>query len=342
MSSITRRIVPLVLIGTAWTGVTAAQQAPSVVWQFPTPNGLANSVTAVGWSPLGDSLAVGSTDRWFRLRNARDGAIAYSVLEPQHSSGPGQIVYSIDGGLVGVVNRSFTMSIRVQRADDGAALGNVLATVEADGLVTFAPDATLLASTGGDGTLSRWRFSDFTIFRTTGSGYRRVTTAFDFSPDGVFQTAARQGQITVQLRSDGTVVQVLAGGSEGVFSPDSSLFAAWSATPDNRITVWRTSDWGIALSIPASNVQEGVAGLRFTADGRRLVVTGYDPYLDQDGLWQQRGFIRFLRVADGATLWNFDQQTGIAVTCAVAFSPNGRRFAYGTYEGDIAVALTPP
>jgi hypothetical protein len=73
-----------------------------------------------------------------------------------------------------------------------------------------------------------------------------------------------------------------------------------------------------------------------------LVATGYDPYQDQNGLWQQKGFIRFFRVRDGAVLWNFDDQTDIAVTSPVAWSPDGTKFVYGLYDGAVAVARTPP
>jgi WD40 repeat protein len=328
----------LLLVGAATAG---AQNAPDVVWEMPTPGLGDNSVTAVGWSPLGDNVAVGSTDRWFRVRRARDGLLGYSVLEPQHSHGPGQIAYSIDAGLVGVRNRAFGMSFRVQRTSDGAALGNVIATLGTDGLLTFAPDATLLANTGGDGTISRWRFSDFTFFRVTGSGYQTVTSAFNFSPDGSFQTVAGEGGISVRRRSDGAVIRRLAGGSTVVFSPDSSLLAAWSPTPTNQIVVWRTSDWTVVQTLVSGNPQEGVAALRFTPDSARLVATGYEPFL-VNGLWQQKGFIRFWRMSDGAMQWNFDQGTDIAVTSAVAWSPGGNRFVYGLYDGSVAVAQTPP
>ena len=89
------RIALIILL--AGTGRVFAQGAPDIVWQIPTPNTLANSVMAVAWSPSEDSVAVGSTDRWFRLRGADSGALAYSVLEPPRQSGVGQILFSTDG-----------------------------------------------------------------------------------------------------------------------------------------------------------------------------------------------------------------------------------------------------
>jgi WD40 repeat protein len=335
-------IASIVVSSVCAAGAALGQGAPAVVWEVPTPNTLGNSVRAVSFSALGKDLAVGSTDRWFRMRRARDGALLYSVLEPLHSSGVRQILRSANPAWVGVQNESAGTSFRVQRENDGIFLGTVNGTVGPDGLVSFAPDAALLASTGGDGTISSWSFSDLTCFTVTGTGYLTVTTTINFSPDGALQTSARKGRITVQDRLDGSVLRVIPGGSTNVFSPDSGILATWSAAPANEIVLWRTSDWTVLRRLTSANPQEGVAGLRFGPDGERLVATGYDPYQDAQGLWQQAGFIRFWSVSNGMVLSNFDEQTGIAVTSPVAWSPDGSRFAYGLYDGSVAVANTPP
>jgi WD40 repeat protein len=123
------------------------------------------------------------------------------------------------------------------------------------------------------------------------------------------------------------------------FSPDSTRLAAWSRQP-NRTTLWRVGD-GVALKdFPGAASNEGVAALRFHPDGTRLVTTGYLPYLTPGG-WQQKGVIRFWRVSDGVLRRVFDARTGLAVTSPVAWSPDGTRFAYGTYEGSVVAAMTP-
>jgi WD40 repeat protein len=307
---------------------------------------LANSIQGVGWSPSVSGLvAFGSTDRWLRTRQADNGALVYSVLQPHRSGNADQAIYSSDGAFLAVHNSSGGLGYRVHRAADGVFLGTLAATVGGDGLVRFAPDTNLLAVVGGDGTLSRWRFENFTVSVTVGSGYDRTNTTFNFSADGRLQSAASQGTITIRQRSDGQVVRRLNGGlAQGstpvAFTPDSTRLAAWNDKP-NRVTLWRISD-GIALmNFAGSATNEGVGAIRFTPDGAHLVSTGYLPWVDADGLWQQKGVIRFWRVSDGTLRHVYDTRTGLAVTSPIAWSPDATRFAYGTYEGTAVAARTP-
>lgn len=324
----------------------AAATAPSVVWEIPTPNTLANSIQGVSWSPAASgNVAVGSTDRWVRTRRAADGGLVYSVLQPHRSGGADQVIYSTDGAYLAVHNSSGGLDYRVHRAADGVFLGLLTVTLDSKGLIRFAPDAQLLAAVGGDGTLSRWRVSEFNVVRTIGSGYTRTTTTFDFSADGAYQSAASKGSITIQRRSDGSTVRVLAGGSTSgasavSFSLDSTRIAAWASSP-NRTTLWRISDGAVLMRFPGAAPEEGATAIRFTPDGTRLVTTGYLPYVDPNGLWQQKGVIRFWRISDGALRTEYDTHTGIGVTSPVAWSPDASRFAYGTYEGAAVVVRTP-
>jgi WD40 repeat protein len=341
-------LIPLLaaLAVTGLRGVSSvlAQGAPNVVWEVPTPSGLGNSIQGVGWSPAG-RVAVGSTDRWVRTRQASNGALVYSVLQPIRSGGANETIYSTDGVYLAVHNRSGGLGYRVHRAADGVFLGILTVTVDSNGLVRFAPDAQLTSSVGGDGTISRWRIADFTVVLTVGSGYDRTSTTFNFSPNGTYQSAASRGSIKIQRRTDGATVRVFSGGTPQSFAPvnftpDSSGIAAWAPNP-NQTTLWRISDGAVLRSFRGARPEEGVGAIRFTPDGARLVTSGYLPYVDADGLWQQVGIIRFWRVADGVLRQQYDQHTGIGVTSPIAWSPDVTRFAYGTYEGTAVVARTP-
>jgi len=322
------------------------QSAPDIVWEAVTPSGLANSIQGVGWSPNpSGQVAFGSTDRWLRTRQADNGLLLDSILQPIRSGSANQTIYSTDGAFIAVHNSSGGLGYRVHRAVDGVFLGMLTVTVDSQGLVRFAPDVQLTSAVGGDGTLSRWRIEDFTVVFTVGSGYEHTNTTFNFSPNGVLQSAASQGAITIRQRSDGLAVRLLRGGlSQGftpvAFTPDSTRVAAWGANP-NQTTLWRISDGVVLMNFAGTATNEGVGAIRFTPDGARMVTTGYLPFVDGNGLWQQKGLIRFWRVVDGTRLQAYDARTGIGVTSPVAWSPDATRFAYGTYEGTAVVARTP-
>jgi WD40 repeat protein len=328
------------------TPTAQGQGAPDVVWEAVTPNTLANSIQGVGWSPsVSGQVAFGSTDRWLRTRRADNGSLIYSVLQPHRSGSANQTIYSSDGAFIAVHNSSDGLGYRVHRAADGVFLGILTVTVGGDGLVRFAPDTQLLGAVGGDGTLSRWQMQNFTVSVTVGSGYDRTNTTFNFSPDGLLQSAASQGTITIRQRSNGQTVRLLKGGlAQGstpvTFTPDSTRLAAWSDHP-SQVTLWRISDGVVLMNFPGKTTNEGVGAIRFTPDGAHLVTTGYLPFIDRNGLWQQNGVIRFWRVSDGTLRQVYDARTGIGVTSPVAWSADGTQFAYGTYEGTAVVARTP-
>jgi WD40 repeat protein len=339
------RIVALLAIAALGSTRALAQGAPQVVWEAPTPNTLANSIQGIAWAPgTVARIAVGSTDRWVRARQAGNGTLAYSVLQPHRSGSADQVVYSTDGQYLAVHNSSGGLGYRVHRGADGVFLGTLTVTLAPSGLIRFAPDAQLTGAVGGDGTLSKWRLADFTVVRVVGSGYDKVTTTYNFSPNGAYQAAASRGSITIQSRQSAATVSILTGGTDQSvspmqFTPDSTRLAAWSRAP-NETDLFRVADGVFLRRFPDAASNEGVAAIRFSPDGTRLVTTGCLPFQTPNG-WDQKGVVRFWRVADAALRRVFDARTGLAVTSPIAWSPDATRFAYGTYEGTAVAALTP-
>ncbi|MFL6595201.1 MAG: WD40 repeat domain-containing protein [Chthoniobacterales bacterium] len=336
------------LAAVVWLGGSSsgfAQGAANIVWEAPTPNGLANSIVGVGWAPgPSGQVAMGSTDRWLRTRRAADGQLIYSILGPQHSRGGDQTIYSTDGTLLAVHNLNSGLNYRVYRAVDGVWLGTILVTIDSAGLVQFAPDAQLQSSLRSGGIMDRWRIEEFTVISTIGSGYAVTTTTFNFSPDRGYQAAATGGTISIQSRTSGSIVGSFAGGAARgstpmAFTPKSSAIAAWEA--DSDATILRSVPHGETLMrFPDAVTNEGISAIGLSPDGTSLVTTGYLPFETANG-WEQKGIVRFWRVADGMLLRQFDQHTGIAVTSAIAWSPDAKQFIYGTYEGTVVVALSP-
>jgi WD40 repeat protein len=293
----------------------------------------------------GGRVAVGSTDRWVRSRNSSSGALQFSVLQPHLAGSADQVFLFHRQHPARRAQQQPRRRFRIHRASDGTFLGTLVITIQPNGVVTFAPDAQLTASTG-DTTDARWRLSDLSVVRVVGSGYDKISTNWVFSPDRTLQASASQGTITIQRRSDGATVRLLtAGAARGTtpmaFSPDSTRLAAWASTPDET-RLFRISDGALVMRFPDATTNAGVVAVRFSPGGTRLVTTGYTPFVANDGTMDQRGAIRFFRVSDGALRQSFDAGTGIGVTSPVAWSPSFTRFVYGTYEGTAVVAVVPP
>jgi hypothetical protein len=66
---------------------------------------------------------------------------------------------------------------------------------------------------------------------------------------------------------------------------------------------------------------------------------GYEPFIDAEGVWQQKGVIRWWNVSTGALALTFDDETDIAVTSNVSWSPTANHFVYGRYDGTVAAAV---
>ncbi len=317
----------------------AAAAAPQVVWVAPNPGSLATSAGAVAWSPSSSIVATGLNDRWMRMRRASDGAQTIAILQPIRSGGVANLTFSIPGGLyLAVGNQSGSGTFRIYRVSDGLFLGTLVVTIDSKGILRFAPDPQLAASPAGTAT---WRTTEVTVFSTTGSGYDKITTARNLSPDGLYQTAATsKGSITVQRTSDGSVLWTGSGGTRPSFSPDSSLIAEWPAG-SNAIRVRQTSTGALVRTLAIPGGADGGVLPRFTPNGARVVASGYLPFLKPDGTWDQKGVIRFWTVSDGVLRVTYDQRTSLAVTTPVVFSPDGTKFLYGGYDGAFVAAVTP-
>jgi WD40 repeat protein len=236
------------------------------------------------------------------------------------------------------------LDYRIYRIGDGLFLGKILVTIDKNGLVQFAPDAQLDASIPKAGEMSRWPLEQFTVVVSVGSGYHVTTTANNLSPDGRYQSAATQGTVNILSRKGGATVATFPGGAArgftpAMFTPDSNAIAAWDGD-SNRTTLWRASDGAVLMQFPDALPEEDLAAIRFTHDGAGMVTSGYFAFEGSSG-WEQFGYLRFWRVADGALRHQFDQHTGIGVTSGIAWSPDATQFIYGTYEGATAVARTP-
>jgi WD40 repeat protein len=321
------------------TSSVAVASAPTVLWSVPNTSGLSASVGAVAWSPDGTLVASGLSDRNLRIRKASNGQVVSTILQPIRSHGVIRALFSNDGQFLGVGNSSATLVFRVYRVSTAAFLGQLTASVDANSIVHYAADAALVGATGAPGQLTKWNLSELPVFVSAGSGYDRVVTRFALSPNGLLESAQSKGSISVRRVSDGAVLTAVPGDSSA-FSSNSATLAAWTSTP-NQVRLYRTSDFSLIRTLVSPNSMDGGIVLRFKPSGSTLLASGYLPFLNPDGTWNQKGIIRFWRLSDGVLLDTYDQRTSLGVTSDVAFSPDAMKFVFGVYDGTTVAAVNP-
>ena len=139
----------LALIVAIWcSGISLGfgEGAPNIVWEVPTPSGLANSIVGVGWAPGSRWAGRDGLDRSLVAHAPGwSGALSYSILGPQHSRGGDQTIYSTDGLYLAVHNLNKGLDYRVYRATDGFFLGTIVVTTDSNGVIQFTPDIQLQA-----------------------------------------------------------------------------------------------------------------------------------------------------------------------------------------------------
>ena len=139
----------------------------------------------------------------------------------------------------------------------------------------FSGDGQWLASGAQDRTVRIWTAA-YRLAATLNQ--RLIPRSLAFSPDGLLLAVAGWGGWIHIWKTGSWVLDrtITIGGSieELLFSPDGSSLIACDNVGRGKITVFRTSDWAIARTIPHS---AHVAS--FSPDGRYLFAGGTDGYL---------------------------------------------------------------
>ena len=311
---------------------------PTITWSKANPGGIAGHVGAVAWSPNGALVASGLSDRNVYIRNAADGSLVRSILQPHRSNGVIRLQFSSDSQFLAVGNSSGTAQWRVHQVSSGTFLGLITASVDSNNIVRYAVDAQLAGAPGGAGQLSKWKVADLPVFVTTGSGYDKKITRFQLSPDGALETAQTGSSVVVRRVSTGAVVATLSG-QKSAFSPDSRTLAAWTSSP-NATKLYSTSTFAVQRTIAAPNTADSI-DLTWTPGGN-LAAWGYRPFLKPDGTWDQTGIVHFWSAATGALIVSYDQQLSLAVTSGLAFRTDGpKQLVLGLYDGTTLTAANP-
>jgi hypothetical protein len=266
-------------------------------------------VVSAAFSPNGDMLASGSTDKTVRLWIAATGQ-GMSVLQ-KHTDGVWSVAFNPKGGWLASGGR-----------DTAVVLWNTMTGLpqqvfQHKGGVTcvaFSPDGAALAAACSDATVQLWNVETAQPLRTLRGHAGRVTSV-TFSPDGrTLATGAIDGTVRLWNASGATgqLRPTLEGHTNYVwsvaFSPDGHWVASGS---DKTVRLWDAAT-GKLLRVFEGHTS-AVSSVAFSPDGRTLASGDADKAIR---LWDA-GTGKFLRALEGNT----------AEVNGVAFSPDGRLLA---------------
>ena len=361
------------------TAISGSRDSRIILWHVPDGAALATftnlaPVLAVASAPLAPWVAFGDgtghVNRW-----ATTNLNAATVLSfTENDASPVSVAFSADSRWMA---SGFSNDlVKIWRVADHFLAGTLTGGQNA---VIFSPDGSLLAAGSADRSVRVWRWADGSVRRTF-TGHTQPVLALRFTGDGS-QVASASLDDTVRLwrMPDGgsaTVAdlrpfEILS----AAFSPDGTLVALATVLSNGpAVQVRQTSDGTL---LPLANAGFFGASLQFSSDGHRLTATDgawwfkqwnvadgrlliqfstnqggvFSPSmgLSPDGLyaamaaWLGSGTLSLLRTSDGTPVASYSQEAFSPRSgwSPLAFSPDGRLFGYGRYDGTLIVARHP-
>jgi len=271
-------------------------------------NGHADTVRFVAFSPDGEIIASGSSDKTIRLWNTEDGKLI-RVMEG-HVDGVTSLAFSPDGKKL--VSGSLDKTVKVWDPATGRQIRTFTDHDREVNSVAFSPDGKLIASASEDKTVN--------LLDTGGALIDTIENAsgairsLAFSPDG--QTIAggcEDKSIRIWSVRDGSLIRTLEGLSSEArslaFSSDGKSLV--SATMEKSVKVWDVSTGKLAHTLKGHS--GSVTSVALSSDGKVIASGSQDKSVK---LWDARTG-NLIRTVEGS---------GSPVT-SVAFSNDGATIA---------------
>jgi WD40 repeat protein len=316
--------------------IALSQGRPNILWAS---GGHSNSVNSVAYSPDGQLLVSGSSDRTVKLWG-QDGTFIRSLAIPYDFNHQLFDVLSVavspDSTLIAagvqqtIGGGQCTSAVHIWRISDGQLVqtftGYAIGGVTNTGVtsVAFSPDGQYLASGSKDQSVKVWRMSNGTLVSSR-SDHAQQVNAVAFSPDGQWLASASNDRTAKLYRtSDWGLERTLTGHGDDVFSlafsPDSATVATGSW--DQTVRIWRVNDGGLLSSLPHGS---GVLAVAFSPNGKTLASGAYDHSIK---LWDpKRGVLVDTLLGHNASV------------LTLAFAPDSRMLASGSWYPEFAIKL---
>ncbi|MDZ7959860.1 MAG: hypothetical protein RMY34_18585 [Aulosira sp. DedQUE10] len=306
--------------------VTALEQAVYGVKEVNRLEGHEDIVWGVTFSPDGQLLASGSTDRTVKLWQ-RDGTLLQTLKG--HNDAVTSVSFSPDGETLASASLDKTVRIWHKNAITGLFDPQPYKTLQGHGdwvySVSFSPDGELLATGSKDATIKLWR-KDGTLVKIL-RGHQGWVNWVTFSPDGKFIASASEDKTVKIWRRDGSLVTTLQGHSKGVtavaFSPNGQVLA--SGGRDQTIQLWsreRNSNQNSFDFRPSKTLQQHhkkIWSLNFSPDSQKFASGSDDNTIN---LWS----------VTGSLLKTFRHSDAVA---SVAFSPDNKLLVSASYDKSV-------
>jgi eukaryotic-like serine/threonine-protein kinase len=308
-----------------------------------TLRGHTGPVFAVVFSPDGKRIASGG---WDRMVNVWDAATGQEVRSLRgHTGNVSAVAFSPDSQRI--ASASLDKSVMLWDAATGREALTLRGHAGEIRAVAFSPDGKRIASAGGvfgtPGEMKVWDTATGQEVRSL-RGHTGLVSAVAFSPDGKRIASGSWDQTvklwdatdlgTLSLRGHRSYVTAVA------FSPDGKRIA--SGSDDATIKLWDAATGREALTLRGH--ASYVSGVAFSPDGKRFASAGGSPEVvtvPAGSVWtagrspDKPGEIEVWDAATGKealTLRGHD-----ALVTAVAFSPDGKRIASGSWDRTVRV-----
>jgi WD40 repeat protein len=316
--------VGLGLLAPAWLH---AGGSPNIIWQQSFDS---DRINGVAFTPDGNTLATGSSDRLICVWNASNGTLlkALNSNAPAiHPSSCESVAFDpIDTDIIGSVNAD---AEHIWHWSEGTEL-DLTPPTPTNWMVwcAFSPNGAYFATSCFNGDTYLWKTADWSApYKIFGNdtGQQRAVA---FSPDGKWMASAGSDQmITVRSTTTWAVAATLKGHTDTIydiaFSPDSTMIA--SGSYDLTARIWNVNGWSLKYTLANNNGTPGsdvINGVTFSPDSQTLA------YADTSEIY-------LVNTANGQVYQNFDENT-TEVQC-MAFSSKGL-LAYGVIDDTVYVA----
>lgn len=279
--------------------------------------GLQGAVWAAVFSPDGQNIASGSTDRTIRLWDKSGKPIGQTFQGHQQSIF--SIAFSPDGQYI--VSGSADGTVRLWDKS-GQAIGQPFqGYVKHVKSVAFSPDGKYIASGGNDGTVRLWDLQGHSVTKPIQADREQVLSV-TFSPNGEYiASGGTDNTIRLWDKQGNPRSQPFRGHQDSVFavafSPDGKAIASGSA--DNTIRLWDLQ--GNAIGQPFTGHEDFVRSVTFSPDGK-YILSGSDDKTIR--LWNLKGN------AIGQPLIGHEYYL-----YSVNFSPDGKTIVSSSEDGTV-------